>query len=54
LISIILLFANQFIKIEKIPTKVQVVNLKKTHENDSANDTINESSIFATPAPPAN
>ena len=29
LISIILLFANQFIKMEKAPTKVQVINIKK-------------------------
>jgi len=30
LISIVLLFANQFIKIEKAPTKIQVINIKKT------------------------
>ena len=54
LISIILLFANQFIKIEKTPTKVQVVNIKKTQENSSTNDTINAGSIFATPISPPN
>ena len=29
LFSIVLLFTNQFFKIEKVPTKVQVVNIKK-------------------------
>jgi len=41
LISIVLLFANQFIKIEKTPPKVQVVNIKKTPEKISTNDSIN-------------
>ena len=38
LVSIVLLFTNQFFKIEKVPTKVQVVNLKKTPINNSIND----------------
>jgi len=38
LFSIVLLFANQFFKIEKIPTKVQVVNIKKTNEPNSIKD----------------
>ena len=46
LISIILLFANQFIKIEKAPTKVQVLNIKKTPQNNSANDSIDELPII--------
>jgi energy-coupling factor transporter transmembrane protein EcfT len=38
LVSIVLLFTNQFFKIEKVPTKVQVVNIKKTPINNSIND----------------
>ena len=40
LISIVLLFANQFIKIEKSPAKVQIVNIKKALDKNSINDTI--------------
>jgi hypothetical protein len=35
--SIALLFANQFFKIEKAPTKVQVVNTKTSTKNNSVN-----------------
>jgi len=42
LFSIVLLFANQFFKIEKVPTKVQVVNIKKATKNNSINDSITE------------
>jgi hypothetical protein len=38
LFSILLLFTNQFFKIEKIPTKVQVVNIKTPIHNNSIND----------------
>ena len=54
LISIVLLFANQFIKIEKTPAKVQVVNIKKTSGNGSINDSIKKFPIIAIPVPPAN
>jgi hypothetical protein len=40
LFSIVLLFTNQFFKIEKVPTKVQVVNIKKMPSNNSMKDTI--------------
>ena len=39
LISIVLLFANQFIKIENRPTKVQVINVKKPAAGISVSDT---------------
>ena len=42
LFSIVLLFANQFFKIEKVPTKVQVVNIKKDAKPHSINDSITE------------
>jgi hypothetical protein len=45
LFSIVLLFTNQFFKIEKVPTKVQVVNIKKPIHNDSINDSIQELQI---------
>ena len=45
LVSIVLLFANQFFKIEKVPTKVQVVNLKKTPQINSINDSTKELQI---------
>jgi hypothetical protein len=51
LVSIILLFANQFIKIEKTPAKVQVINFKKTHQNNSINDSIDEFPIIPTIVP---
>jgi hypothetical protein len=47
LISIVLLFANQFIKIEKAPTKVQVINIKKAAGNKSTHDSINEPLIVS-------
>jgi len=53
LISIVLLFTNQFFKIEKKPTKVQVVNVKKTNERKSTNDSINEPLIVYPLASPA-
>ena len=40
LISIVLLFANQFIKIENRPTKVQVISVKKPTGSNSISDTI--------------
>ncbi|NTW48357.1 MAG: hypothetical protein HGB19_01220 [Chlorobiales bacterium] len=46
LISIVLIFANQFIKIEKVPTKVQVVNIKKNPESNSKNDSINAAPLI--------
>ena len=45
LVSIVLLFANQFFKIEKVPTKVQVVNIKKPPQNNSINDSTKELQI---------
>jgi len=45
LFSIVLLFANQFFKIEKRPTKVQVVNVKNQLHNNSINDSIHELQI---------
>jgi hypothetical protein len=51
LISILLLFANQFIKIEKMPTKVQVVNIKKISEDDSTSFHLNVNPILSTPVP---
>jgi len=42
LFSIVLLFANQFFKIEKVPTKVQVVNVKNAAKYNSVNDSITE------------
>ena len=42
LFSIVLLFTNQFFKIEKIPAKVQVVTIKKPIHNDSVNDSTQE------------
>ena len=47
LVSILLLFANQFIKIEKTPTKVQVINIKKS---PGKNDSINGLLIVSPPA----
>jgi len=40
LFSIVLLFTNQFFKIEKVPTKVQVINTKTATKYNSINDTI--------------
>jgi hypothetical protein len=54
LISIVLLFANQFIKIEKAPTKVQVVNVKKTSGSNPTNDSINKPPIDAPTVSPKN
>jgi hypothetical protein len=51
LFSIILLFTNQFFKIEKVPTKVQVVTIKKPLQNSSINDSTEEWQI-ATPNSP--
>ncbi len=45
LTSIILLLANQFLKIEKVPTKVQLVNIKKIPQNNVINDSILELQI---------
>jgi hypothetical protein len=42
LFSIVILFTNQFFKLEKVPTKVQVVNVKKAAKNNSINDSITE------------
>jgi hypothetical protein len=42
LVSIVLLFTNQFFKIEKVPTKVQVVNSKKILQTNSINDSTKE------------
>jgi len=46
LFSIVLLFTNQFFKIEKIPPKVQVVNIKKPTQNSLINDSTNELQII--------
>jgi hypothetical protein len=54
IISIILLFANQFFKIEKTPAKVQVVNVKKIPESNPTNDTLNEHMITHSTIIPAN
>ena len=40
LFSIVLLFANQFFKIEKVPTKIQVINTKTVTKYNSINDCI--------------
>jgi predicted lysophospholipase L1 biosynthesis ABC-type transport system permease subunit len=45
LTSIILLLANQFLKIEKVPTKVQLVNIKKIPRNNLINDSTLELQI---------
>lgn len=45
LVSIVLLYTNQFFKIEKMPTKVQVVNIKKPPH--SINDSTIEMKITA-------
>jgi hypothetical protein len=45
LFSIVLLFTNQFFKIEKIPAKVQVVTIKKPIHNTSVNDSTQELQI---------
>jgi hypothetical protein len=42
LFSILLLFTNQFFKIEKIPTKGQVINIKNPIHNESINDSTQE------------
>jgi hypothetical protein len=42
LFSIVLLFTNQFFKIEKVPAKVQVVNIKKPPQYNSINDSTKE------------
>ncbi|MGA3015169.1 MAG: hypothetical protein ABSD71_14165 [Bacteroidales bacterium] len=42
LFSIVLLFTNQFFKIEKIPTKTQDVILKKATKYNNLNDSITE------------
>jgi len=47
LASIVLLFTNQFFKIEKVPTKVQVVNSKKIPLNNSIGDSIVQLPITA-------
>ena len=39
--SIVLILANKFVTINKAPTKVQVVNVKKLTGNSMANDSIN-------------
>jgi len=54
LISIVLLFTNQFFKIEKTPTKVQVVNVKKTPGNNIANDSVIKHPTIAPFATPTN
>jgi hypothetical protein len=46
LISIILLFTNQFFKIEKIPEKVQVVKIKNPTQSNSINDSTMEMKII--------
>jgi hypothetical protein len=45
LFSIVLLFTNQFFKIEKVPTKVHVVTLKKGPQNNSIYDPAKELNI---------
>ena len=46
LISIVLLFTNQFFKIEKIPEKVQVVKIKNPTQSNSINDSTMEMKII--------
>ena len=46
--SIVLTLANKFVTINKAPTKVQVVNVKKVPGNNLSNDSIN-SLPLATP-----
>jgi hypothetical protein len=41
LFSIVLIMVNKFIRIEKVPTKVQVVNMKKVSETSSVTDSNN-------------
>ena len=42
LFSIVLLFTNQFFIIEKAPSKIQVINIKKAAKYNSINDSIAE------------
>ena len=51
LISIILLFANQFIKIEKVPVKIQGIDAKKSLNPDLTKDSTNKR-ILITPLLP--
>jgi hypothetical protein len=53
LISIVLLFTNQLIKIEKAPTKVQIMNIKKNPERNSVNDSIHKLPVASPNLPPA-
>jgi len=41
LFSIVLIMVNKFIRIEKVPTKVQVVNMKKLSETNTVTDSNN-------------
>jgi len=54
IISIVLLFGNQFFKIEKIPAKVQIVNIKKKPGNKPTSDSIIENIVFDPSTPSAN
>jgi len=54
LISIVLLFANQFIQIENRPTKVQVMNVKKTTGSNASADSIHVKPAKATKIQPPN
>jgi hypothetical protein len=48
LFSIVLIMVNKFIRIEKIPTKVQVVNMKKVSETSSVRDSTNIQLVIPT------
>ncbi len=50
LFSIVLILVNKFIRIEKVPTKVQVVNMKKVSETNPVTDSNNMQ--LAIPASP--
>ena len=46
LISIVLLFANQFIKIEKVPVKIQGIDAKKSLNPDLTKDSTNKRTLI--------
>jgi hypothetical protein len=53
LFSILLLFTNQFFKIEKVPTKVQVVNVKKATKHPTVIDSITKMPLVLPDIPEA-
>jgi hypothetical protein len=51
LFSIVLILSNKFIRIEKVPTKVQVVDMKKIAGSSSIKDSVNAHSLVIPTAP---